>query len=213
MKELWQNAEQWFAGLESRQQVLYSLLSLLLVGFLGYILVVEGAQENRSSAESRKARMADNLARNERERDSLREELATDPNAELEERRETLQTRYQRLQEQLTAAGDFITPRELNRWLRSLLGAEENLTLVSFDTREPEPFLSERENGEVAQVYQHRVAMQLRGDYSSVQHYLEQLQQLPVHFYWQELDYEVREHPEAEVTLRLYTLSLSGRGR
>lgn len=56
-------------------------------------------------------------------------------------------------------------------------------------------------------VYEHVVQMRVAGSYSQITQFLIALEELPWRFYWQRLDYKVVEYPNAEIILRVYTLS------
>ena len=56
-------------------------------------------------------------------------------------------------------------------------------------------------------VYEHVVQMRVAGSYSQITQFLVALEELPWRFYWQRLDYKVVEYPNAEIILRVYTLS------
>lgn len=58
-----------------------------------------------------------------------------------------------------------------------------------------------------AGVYQHVVQIKVSGSYTEIYQLLLALEQLPWRFYWQSLEYDVKHYPEAEVTLKVYTLS------
>lgn len=58
-----------------------------------------------------------------------------------------------------------------------------------------------------AGVYQHAVELRVSGSFNQIVSFLIALEQLPWRFYWQSLDYSVDHYPNAEVTLRVYTLS------
>jgi MSHA biogenesis protein MshJ len=58
-----------------------------------------------------------------------------------------------------------------------------------------------------AGVYEHAVALHVSGNYFQVVQFLTALEQLPWKFYWQSLDYKVTKYPNAEIILRVYTLS------
>lgn len=58
-----------------------------------------------------------------------------------------------------------------------------------------------------AGVFQHVVELRVSGSFSQVVEFLIALEHLPWRFYWQSLDYSVVHYPNAEVRLRVYTLS------
>lgn len=58
-----------------------------------------------------------------------------------------------------------------------------------------------------AGVYEHAVELRVGGNYFQVLQFLIALEALPWRFYWQQLDYKVTQYPNAEIILRVYTLS------
>ena len=56
-------------------------------------------------------------------------------------------------------------------------------------------------------VYEHVVEMRASGSYFQIIQFLTALEALSWRFYWQRLDYKVTEYPNAEIILRVYTLS------
>lgn len=58
-----------------------------------------------------------------------------------------------------------------------------------------------------AGVYEHAVELRVGGSYFQVLQFLTALEALPWRFYWQQLDYKVTQYPNAEIILRVYTLS------
>jgi MSHA biogenesis protein MshJ len=70
--------------------------------------------------------------------------------------------------------------------------------LAKTPTTEPEPRLQ-----------QHDFILEFHGDYFSSIKYLQALAALPVQFFWTELIYEVKDYPDAQVTLKLHTRVLN----
>lgn len=56
-------------------------------------------------------------------------------------------------------------------------------------------------------VFKHGVVLHLRGDYLRLHGLLKSLENLSWKFYWESLDYQVKEYPHAEIELRVFTLS------
>ena len=55
-------------------------------------------------------------------------------------------------------------------------------------------------------IYKHALSLTFRGSYFEVVDYLQAIEKLPWHFFWESLDYSVDHYPQAEVTLKVYTL-------
>lgn len=56
-------------------------------------------------------------------------------------------------------------------------------------------------------VFKHAVVIKLQGDYFELINVLNELEHLSWKFYWESLDYRVKLYPQAEIELRVYTLS------
>jgi MSHA biogenesis protein MshJ len=88
--------------------------------------------------------------------------------------------------------------------VKTLPAKELQLVSVTTPANAPPVAVSEETS---AGVFQHVVELRVSGSYSQVVQFLAALEQLSWRFYWQSLDYEVEHYPNAEVILRVYTLS------
>ena len=57
-------------------------------------------------------------------------------------------------------------------------------------------------------VYRHGIEMEFSGSYLETLDYLKQLQQLPWHFYWDDVLFDVLTYPRSRIIIRVHTLSL-----
>jgi MSHA biogenesis protein MshJ len=55
-------------------------------------------------------------------------------------------------------------------------------------------------------LYRHGIKIKLSGDYFALQRYLQQLEKLTWKFFWQEFNFEVKEHPVNELSIEIYSL-------
>ena len=114
------------------------------------------------------------------------------------------------LDQQIEAkAGAMPGPEQAIRILEQLLAEEQGLTLneatsdvLATDDEEHDGVPGD----EASMLNRYRVSLQLEGSYLATLRYLRSLESLPWRFYWEGIDYEVTEHPRAQVTLHLYTL-------
>jgi len=65
-------------------------------------------------------------------------------------------------------------------------------------------------NGEKATIYKHRIAIKVKGNYSSLLQYLAKIESLSWGLFGQDIHYKVDQHPNALVSLVLYSLALGG---
>jgi MSHA biogenesis protein MshJ len=75
------------------------------------------------------------------------------------------------------------------------------------DLTTPPPTPVQESKPQGSGVYKHGVVLHLRGDYFQVLALMKSLENLSWKFYWESLDYKVIDYPDAEIELRVFTLS------
>jgi MSHA biogenesis protein MshJ len=146
--------------------------------------------------------------------------LLNDPDKQKKAQITQLQTDIGGLENQLQRVSqNLIKADQLPQALQEVLEKTSQLTLLEVKTlpakelqfvavtaennAQPAP-VSEKTS---AGVFQHVVELRVSGSYSQVVQLLVALERLPWRFYWQDLNYSVDQYPNAEVILRVYTLS------
>jgi len=130
------------------------------------------------------------------------------------------------------ATSNFITPQQMSKFLSELLGRSKNLTLLTMENLTPGsitiktvrdlPVEKEAGNKKNAvpvkpevevigedKVFKHAVRMELRGKYTDIARYVQNIENMPWRLFWQELSLETDTYPYSRVTLEVYTLSLN----
>jgi len=113
------------------------------------------------------------------------------------------------------ATSKLVTPAQMVQLLEQMIISEAGLELVSLSTMPEVPLIpipeddKKRQDLDRYQVYRHEFQIEFEGDYLSTLRYLEALENLPWHFFWDTVDYKVDQYPQSSITLKLYTLSLS----
>lgn len=128
---------------------------------------------------------------------------------QLDEQEAYLQSRRDRL----------VAPDKMAALLEQVLGQHGKVQLVKMQTL-PVSLLLEKTAGEGAvaavppvqnagpQIFKHGVEITLLGSYTELTRYIAALEQLPAQMFWGRAELQVKTYPDAELTLRLYTLSL-----
>ncbi|CUS47470.1 MAG: MSH system assembly platform protein MshJ [Idiomarinaceae bacterium HL-53] len=205
MKVLMERFSAWFEAREIREQWLLSALMVAVLGWFLFIFLVEPSIKQRAEMRTELDAQAQRYATLQSQVNEIAEQVRVDPNEELEMRAEQLRRQEARLTQGLESRANFVQPQALLSWIQALLSESENLVLTHFDAKEAQPvFVTENTN---ARVLQHLIEVSLEGDFFGIHDYLQALTSLPIEFYWQALDYEVLQYPQARVTLELYTLS------
>ncbi|MEX2205331.1 MAG: hypothetical protein WEF50_03780 [Myxococcota bacterium] len=141
--------------------------------------------------------------------------LGHDPDAAVLERRLALEAEQIALDARLAELTDgLIPPTEMTGALRELLRRAPGISLVKLEALAAEPLFIDAEPERPDQpkprpaVFKHAVVIELHGNYLSVLRYVQAVEALRWRFFWDSLDYDVDEYPNANVRLTLYSLSL-----
>ncbi|WP_062065479.1 hypothetical protein [Cellvibrio sp. OA-2007] len=87
--------------------------------------------------------------------------------------------------------------------LRTLAAAELQLVPVTTDAVKEEGKTQPAGTG----VYKHGVLIRVAGNYSQLIQLMTEIESLQWKFYWESLDYTVKQYPNAEIDIRVFTLS------
>lgn len=130
-----------------------------------------------------------------------------------------LSKRLQQVRQQLEEGAAFIqqkrerlvAPDKMAELLEQVLNQNGHLQLLSMHSLPATPVL-EKPSKVAAQdekkLFRHGVQLVVRGNYLDLLQYLTQLEQLPAQMFWGGAELKVESHPDAVLTLTLYTLSL-----
>lgn len=200
------------------------LLSILAFLFMFWSFAVQSSidKKNQEAAASL-ATLASQRAALQTQITAATQSLLNDPNKPKKEQIEQLQKDIQGVESQLQSVShNLIRAEQLPQALQEVLQKSQSLTLLEVKTlpaRELQfveaasnasatvPAVTAVPSEPTAGVYQHSVVLRVSGSYSQMLRFLIELEQLPWRFYWQSLDYSVDKYPNAEATLRVYTLS------
>jgi MSHA biogenesis protein MshJ len=140
----------------------------------------------------------------------------TDPN---EKTRLAINTTNQQLserQQQLDEKIDtLVEPSNITDLLRSLLLQSTGLILVSLKNEAVTTIVvnsssnsqKQKKTDAKIQFYQHAATIKFRGHYQQLYDYLTALEDSPWGLYWDQLEYVVSTYPNAEISLRVHTIS------
>jgi MSHA biogenesis protein MshJ len=108
----------------------------------------------------------------------------------------------------------LVAPEKMGDLLEQVLNKNGQLQLMSLNTLPATPVLEKilkpGSAGAVLdkQIFKHGVQITVRGSYLDLLQYLSALEQLPTQMFWGMAEMRVEKHPDAILTLTVYTLSL-----
>lgn len=135
----------------------------------------------------------------------LEAQLLNNPYQTQQKQRNLLKAQYQQLQSKMLQLNQkFVPPELMSRVLNDLLKQNKQLNLIKLDTLPVATLLETPQHP----IYKHGLVLQFSGNYLATLKYLKTLEAMPWNFIWDSIEYQVKNYPQAEITLRVYTLSL-----
>lgn len=123
--------------------------------------------------------------------------------------------RLDRLLEQTSV--QIIQPQAMADVLKDMLKKQTAMKFISLENRPAKAEFTEKletqetKHGDAITIYRHSVVLKMKGSYLNAMTYLKQLENLPWRVYWQAIEIESKDYPDALITLEVYTLGF-GRG-
>lgn len=167
----------------------------------------------------------------EKQHKILSQAKLSDPNKDVNQRLFLAKQHADKLDIQLQNKMEgLIQPTQMAKILEQVLSQQTQLRFIRIQSLAAKPLLVDApenniENNQVIApdsraaadsesaltdigVYQHGIEMEFTGSYLDTLGYLSQLKKLPWHFYWDDVLFDVKKHPNSSVIIRVHTLSL-----
>jgi MSHA biogenesis protein MshJ len=129
-----------------------------------------------------------------------------DPDSENQDKLTELKAQYSRLQEQVMFGNKkFVPPSLMAKALSDMLKQSRQLKLIKLDTLPITTLLAMKQQQHP--IYKHGLAITFSGNYTDTVNYLKALEALPWAIVWDNIDYQVKDYPIAEITIHVVTLS------
>lgn len=202
----WQKLSDRFDLLTRREQWLILISGWIALLFVGFVVFVEPQSKAFAAMKRQMLSVANEITASSNQLIVVERKLRADPDLQIEQKITRLEQENAELDEQLQGrVGSLVTPLQMSGLMEQVLQRSERLKLVSLETLPPVQLISGDDEG----FYIHPVRLKLRGRYFDVVSSLEQLEALPVKYYWQSLNYQVEQYPWADIQLDVYTLGES----
>lgn len=206
---------QWIDRHSLRERIGLFVAVLVVVIFCSYVLYFDPQANRHAEIKRQITALNATLISLDSQAEAIKARGQSDPNREHRARQKELQTKLDRLDERLRALTvDLISPREMAAVLRDLLVRQKGMRLSHLENFPAEDLLAEIEkkhgdndDGRI-HLYRHPMRIVFSGTYLQALAYLHSLEKLPRKLFWDELEIVVNDHPHAEISLRVHTLSL-----
>lgn len=226
MKEKWLAFSAKFEAFEPRERVLLAGAVLAFVYFLWEFTFYSSRVEAREILEAQQQSAQQTLVRAQAEQKVLSGLVGRDAFASLRRELTALQQSTSEMDAKLQGlSAGLVSPADLPLVLREVLGARPRVRLLSLQTLPAEEIILQPKSTVAAQVstpdqpqtgtaklYKHGVNIVLESSFGATLEYLQALESANWQFYWDNLDYQVKNYPLAQISLDVYTLSAVGGG-
>lgn len=219
----YETAAAWLDAKPTQERILLGSAFLAVIFLLWSLLIQSGYDKQRDEYLAQLNQLQTEQKTTQDQMTALASALATGPAKTKQLEINQLQQELQQLQIKLSEVGQgLIRGDQLPGALQAVFSKTQGLELVSIQTLPTSemniayPKNTEENTQQQAStssqdmgsgVYKQVVVLKLRGDFFHVLNLIKVLESLEWKFYWESLDYSVVKYPQAEIELRVFTLS------
>lgn len=194
-----------FSALATREKILVIAAILVVVWSLWDNLYYQSRLQLKAKAAQELNSLETQLISRQQDLQQLKNNNIVNPNISNTEKLADLKLRYSSLQTQLLQnKKKFAQPQMIPQVLDDIFKQNKQLSLLKLDTLPTTKLLPDSHE---QPIYKHGLSLTFRGNYDNTVSFLRSLEALPWAIVWEALDYQVKQHPSAEVNIKLYTLS------
>lgn len=219
-----QQFEDWVNALSIRERLLVIIGVIAVVFLLWDKVLLSPLEVKAKQLEDGVKTQQQNLEKVRAQQQQILERAGKDPNQGLLKQIDAINKAIEELDETLRGMTvDLIDPQQMAMVLEEVLTRRTDLKLVRVealppqslgqqileDTTEPAQQDTEIAADVVPGVYKHTLEIEFVGSYLSTLDYMKELESLQRRFYWGSVNFEVKEYPNAQVVIRVNTLSLN----
>ena len=229
MNQQWQELQEKINALNQRERIIVMVTVLAVVVMVVQWLLIDPALAERKKLQLQSSNLKQQLQQQQGQVQVLEAQITAGVNRHKEQRKQQLADAVAEMDRQIQqSVVAMIPPRLMPEVLENILSHNKELKLVSLENRPVVPLIEEGDeiagnasvkklkkrqpepNNPVKQgLYNHGFVLTLSGNYMAAIRYFEELSQLPWQFYWDDLRYEVDRYPNATITLKVHTVSMS----
>ena len=208
----WQEWNDKFLELTPREKYIITGAALFLSGYLLYFLLVEPQMSERKRETNRSNQAKRELVENRKQIDSIKQALKQDPNERVKQDIKSLTAQLTEINTQLDKVmTDYVPPKMMAKELTSLLSTTQGVRVVGLSIVPPEKIQLGKSDDEMAETlpdyYRHQFKLVVEGQYFSLMDFVKNVLAKNKQFKVNDLNYQVKDHPDAQMTLSLVTVS------
>lgn len=191
-----------------REQILLQIILHSVVVALFALLLLEPVWQRSEILQQAISGQQQQIRQSEGQLQQLQQQAVNDPNQPLRDELARLQVQQGDMNLRISRLTDaLVSPAQMVPLLEQMLKQDKRLQLKSL-VNLPRERLGLGEEFADVQLYRHGLRLTLSASYDGLLTYLQRLDAMPWRLFWQELDFTVEQHPQGELTLEVYTLSM-----
>lgn len=207
-----------FDGLKKREQNLLFFAIPVTIIIVFCLLFIEPELKKSMSLQDSVSRLNSQLAMAKLSNQELIQQAQIDPNARVSQQINSLEKRLFSLNSEFEGElNQLVSPKAMPVLLKQLFEKADNLSLINMKSVTPEILITNGVNNDDSKsdksneqpIYRHGIEITFEGSFFATRDFLSQAEALGWKLYWQDLSYEVSEHPDAITQMTLFTLSTS----
>lgn len=214
MKLKYKAIQKWLDLRSTRENILIFLAGFALIYLLWNLLFELPLHNKKTSLMQSNQRLLTELSVQKQNLNAIEHIIASSSFAHNLQQQQQLNNKSNVMAKQLRNLQSSFVPVEwLAQMTNDLIAQQAEVDLVSVKTFVEEPWLKTKSTisdyfyNMQGNIYKHSVEIECHGTYFNVIAFLEHLEKLPWHFYWDHLDYKVTVYPEARAVVRFYVLT------
>lgn len=208
----WQEWSDKFLELTQREKVILAGASVFLAGYIIFFLLVDPQVGQTKRQTNTLNRAKKELVETRKQIDNIKNALKQDPNELVKQEIKQLTAELASINEQLDKVmTDYVAPHMMARELTNLLSTTQDVRVVGLSIEPPQKIKLNKDAQELAETmpdyYRHQFKLVVEGQYFSLMAFVKNVIAKNRQFKVNDLSYLVQEHPNAQMTLSLVTVS------
>ena len=207
VQEQWQTWEEKFIELTQREKVILLFAAVFLVCFGLYTLLIEPAIAEADRVDRQRKNAETELLTTNAQVVEIENALKIDPNEKIKQEITVIQQQIEKLDADLDEVmTEYIAPENMAVALTNLLATSSNIRVVGMEVM-PAMRVQNELDESLPNFFRHQFKVEIEGEYFELMNFVARLSNTDSQFNIQDLNYQVKEHPMALMTLTLITIS------
>jgi MSHA biogenesis protein MshJ len=204
--------QQWFKQRTGRERILILLAGLAVIYAFWYFLLSRPLHTSQRELDKKIVGMQAQISTFKQQTDFILNTANKNSYYQKLQEQKKAAGQAQGLQQKLETVKSVVIPYEsLSKVTKDVLNQQEGIHLISLKKLDMTPWAPPGiENIEAlskyAKIYKQSFEINFHSGYFSTIRYLSRLEKLPWRLYWDSLEYNVDNYPEAQVVIRFYVL-------